>query len=82
MSREALKVFVSVEDAETQSEDIRVSSGANIVLPVRFGFLFLPFFFLMKASLDIKYAQRNLLVSFANVWVTTIPVRCTTGNNL
>lgn len=45
MSREALKVFVSVEDAETQSEDIRVSSGANIVLPVRFGFLFLPFFF-------------------------------------
>lgn len=53
VSREALRGFVSVEDAETQSKDIRVWSGANIVLLVGFvcGFWFLlcwVFFFFHK----------------------------------
>lgn len=44
VSREVLKVFVSVGDAETRSEDVRVWSGANIVLSV--GFLGCFWFFL------------------------------------
>lgn len=56
VGREALKVFVSAEDAETQSEDVRVWSGANIVLPVGFsvcsflGFFFVCFVFVFSFS--------------------------------
>lgn len=36
----------------------------------------------MNQNLNMSQKQRNLLVSFANVWVITIPVLCTTGDNL